>query len=187
MCRCRCKGERESIVGLRLRLHCVLLALYSNSNRFSVPADYSLFSLEMLTPRFTTELWRKQTFDLLSRIAHEPTQFDELTQAYLSKIHQRNDLETARLYSQEIVNRILGRTAIFHWTGHCAFQLALPPVQNNVNCQIKDIFHEQIMIIYVWTYSDIHSRQMLPKIMAVDKRYGNAGVRHSIDEMTLIL
>jgi hypothetical protein len=54
--------------------------------------------------------------------------------------------------------------------------LALQTVQANSSVQLKDLFHEKILIVYFWTFSDIHSSHMTQKLIGVDKRYSSAGV-----------
>ena len=49
-------------------------------------------------------------------------------------------------------------------------------VQNNPGFQLKDTFHEKIVIAYFWTFSNIHSSHMMPKLIGIDKRYSTAGV-----------
>ena len=63
----------------------------------------------MKSEEFTTDSLRDVTFDLLSGIANDPTRFDELTNAYLSKIHERADGDELRRYTREIYNKILGQ------------------------------------------------------------------------------
>ena len=58
----------------------------------------------------------------------------------------------------------------------CLYRLALQTVQVNPGFQLKDIFHEKIVVLYFWTYSNIHSGQMTPKLITIDKRYSTAGV-----------
>jgi hypothetical protein len=57
-----------------------------------------------------------------------------------------------------------------------AFYLALQTVQSNPGFQLKDTFHEKIVVAYFWTFSDIHSSHMMPKLIGIDKRYSTAGV-----------
>jgi hypothetical protein len=59
--------------------------------------------------------------------------------------------------------------------------LALQIVQANSGVQLKDSFHEKILLIYFWTFSDIHSAHMMPKMIAIDKRYSSTGVSESND------
>ncbi len=42
-----------------------------------------------------------------------------------------------------------------------------------------DSFHEKILLIYFWTFSDIHSSHMIQKMIGIDKRYSSAGVNHT--------
>jgi hypothetical protein len=48
----------------------------------------------------------------------------------------------------------------------------------NPGVQLQDIFHEKITILYFWTFSDIHSMHMMPKVIGIDKRYSAAGVSY---------
>lgn len=59
--------------------------------------------------KFNSDSFRDLTFDLLSGIANDPTQFDQLTQAYLNKLHEREDLEELRRYTREIYDKVLGK------------------------------------------------------------------------------
>jgi len=59
------------------------------------------------------------------------------------------------------------------------YNLALQIVQANSGVQLKDSIQEKIVIIYFWTFSDIHSSHMMQKIIGIDKRYSAAGVSYS--------
>ena len=61
----------------------------------------------MSTTSFNTDSFRDITFDLLSGIANDPTKFDELTNAYLIKLHERNDIDDLRKYTRDIYEKIL--------------------------------------------------------------------------------
>ena len=61
----------------------------------------------MTSKEFTTDSLRDATFDLLSGIVHDPSQFDELTNAYLCKLHERPDGDELRRYTREIYHKIL--------------------------------------------------------------------------------
>jgi len=140
------------------------------------------------TTTFNTDSFRDLTFDLLSGIAADPTKFEEMNEAYIKKIHERDDGEQLTKYSREIYEKIL----------------SLQTVQANSGVQLKDSFHEQIVIVYVWTFSDIHSSHMMQKMIGIDKRYSSSGatiigvhspkyeheknknnVRHAIEEQSL--
>ena len=54
---------------------------------------------------------------------------------------------------------------------------ALQPVQLNPGVQLRDVFHEKIVVIYLWNYSTVQSLHMTPKLMTVHQRYSSAGVR----------
>jgi hypothetical protein len=54
--------------------------------------------------------------------------------------------------------------------------LDLQSVHTSPGFQLKDIFHEKIVIVYLWTFSDIHSSHMMSKLIGVDKHYSTAGV-----------
>lgn len=56
---------------------------------------------------FNTDSFRDLTFDLLSGIAHDSTKFDELNQAYLTKLHERADEDKLRQYTKDIYEKIL--------------------------------------------------------------------------------
>jgi hypothetical protein len=51
-------------------------------------------------------------------------------------------------------------------------------VQANSGIQLKDLFHDKIVIVYLWTFSDIHSSHMMQKMIGIDKRYSSAGVSY---------
>lgn len=110
---------------------------------------------------FNTDSFRDLTFGLLSGIADDTTKFDELNEVYLKTLHERNDLDEMKKYTKDIYDKLL----------------SLQIVQANSNVQLKDCFHERIIILYVWTFSDIHSAHMMQKIIGIDKRYSSAGVR----------
>lgn len=137
---------------------------------------------------FNTDSFRDLTFDLLSGIAADPTKFDELNEAYVKTIHERTDLDDLKKYCKDIYEKLL----------------SLQIVQANTNVQLKDCFHEKIIVLYVWTFSDIHSAHMMQKITGIDKRHSSAGVttvgvhspkyeheknktnvRHAIDEQSI--
>lgn len=109
---------------------------------------------------FTTDSFRDLTFDLLSGIANDPTKFDDYAQGYLVKLHERQDAENLKKYTREIYEKILH----------------LQSVQTTPGFQLKDLFHEKILVVYIWTLSDIHSTHMTPKIIGIDKRYSAAGI-----------
>ncbi|CAF1005665.1 unnamed protein product [Adineta steineri] len=144
--------------------------------------------MSVTTTNFTTDILRDLTFDVLSGIANDPTKFDEFNDAYINKIHERTDGDDLKRYTRDIYEKIL----------------SLQTVQVNTGVQLKDTFHEKIVIIYFWTFSDIHSSNMLQKIIGIDKRYSNSGatiigvhspkyeheknksnVRHAIEEQSL--
>lgn len=54
--------------------------------------------------------------------------------------------------------------------------LDLQAVQTTPGFQLKDVIHEKILVVYIWTFSDVHSSNMVPKIIGIDKRYSTAGV-----------
>lgn len=64
------------------------------------------------------------------------------------------------------------RKKSFHFLVNSDLQI----VQSTPGFQLKDVFHEKIIVIYLWTYSDIHSSHMMPKMLGIDKRYSTAGV-----------
>ncbi|CAF0741100.1 unnamed protein product [Adineta steineri] len=114
----------------------------------------------MDTTSFNTDSFRDLTFDLLSGIANDPTKLDEFIDAYLIKLHERKDSDHLRKYTRDIYEKIL----------------TLQTVHTNPGFQLKDIFHEKIVVAYFWTFSNIHSSHMMPKLIGIDKRYSNAGV-----------
>ncbi|CAF2968458.1 unnamed protein product [Rotaria sp. Silwood2] len=61
----------------------------------------------MSVTNFNTDLFRDLTFDLLSSIANNPTEFDELNDAYLNKLNERIDGDNLRQYTREIYEKIL--------------------------------------------------------------------------------
>ena len=128
---------------------------------------------------FTTDSFRDQTFDLLSGIAHDPGKLDEFTTAYLTKLHDDPRNEQMRHYARDLYNRILGKYPQFIPSGdHPAlfFFEALQPVQANTSVHMKGAFHEKIIVVLFWTFSNIHSLQMMSKLIAIDKHYSTAGV-----------
>jgi hypothetical protein len=56
---------------------------------------------------FNTDLFRDLTFDLLSGLARDSTKFDDIVDAYVTKIHERNDGEDLRKYTKDIYEKIL--------------------------------------------------------------------------------
>jgi hypothetical protein len=52
----------------------------------------------------------------------------------------------------------------------------LQTIQANPGFQLKDTFHEKILVVYFWTFSNIHSSQMMQKFIGIDKHYSTAGV-----------
>lgn len=112
---------------------------------------------------FNTDSFRDLTFDLLSGIADDTTKFDELTEIYLKSLHERNDLDEMKKYTKDIYDKLL----------------SLQIVQAHSNIQLKDCFHERIIILYVWTFSDIYSAHMMQKIIGINKRHSHAGVREN--------
>lgn len=56
--------------------------------------------------------------------------------------------------------------------------LALQTVQANSNVQLKDSIQDKIVILYIWTFSDIHSSHMMQKMIGIDKRYSSSGVSY---------
>ncbi|CAF1220436.1 unnamed protein product [Adineta ricciae] len=113
-----------------------------------------------MTTNFNTDLLRDQTFDLLSGIANDPTKFEEFNSAYMTKNQERTDVDNLRKYTRDIYDKII----------------SLQIVQINSGVQLKDCFHEKLVIIYFWTFSDIHSSNMLQKLIGIDKRYSTSGV-----------
>jgi hypothetical protein len=61
----------------------------------------------MTTTNFSTDSFRDATFDLLSGVANDPSKLDELTNAYLQKLHERNDANDLRKYTRDIYEKIL--------------------------------------------------------------------------------
>jgi len=61
----------------------------------------------MTTTNFNTDSFRDITFDLLSGIANDPSKFDESTDNYLIKLHERNDSDHLRKYTRDIYEKIL--------------------------------------------------------------------------------
>jgi hypothetical protein len=61
----------------------------------------------MSLTNFNTDLFRDLTFDLLSGIARDSTKFDEVTNAYLNKLHERTDGDDLRKYTKDIYEKIL--------------------------------------------------------------------------------
>ncbi|CAF3085678.1 unnamed protein product [Rotaria sp. Silwood2] len=114
----------------------------------------------MSVTNFNTDLFRDLTFDLLSGIAQDPTKFDELNNAYLNKFHERTDGDNLRQYTREIYEKIL----------------SLQIVQSNSGVQLKDTFHETIIVVYFWNFSNVHSSHTMQKMIGIDKRYSTAGV-----------
>ncbi|CAF0745669.1 unnamed protein product [Adineta ricciae] len=114
----------------------------------------------MDTTNFNTDSFRDITFDLLSGIANDPSKLDEFARAYLTKLHERTDGDNLRKYTRDIYEKIL----------------ALQMIHVNPGFQLKDTFHEKIVIAYFWTFSNIHSSHMMPKLIGIDKRYSTAGV-----------
>lgn len=62
--------------------------------------------------------------------------------------------------------------------------LDLQVVQSSPAFRLKDTFHEKIMVIYIWTSSDIHSTQMLTKIISIDKHHSAAGVSEFVRHLS---
>ena len=60
------------------------------------------------------------------------------------------------------------------WIDCCS--LALQTVQIKSDLPVKDSFQDRILVIYFWTFSDIHSSHMMPKLATIDKRYSSADV-----------
>ena len=58
------------------------------------------------------------------------------------------------------------------------YYLALQTVQANSGTQLKDSFHEKVVIVCFWTFSDIHSSHMMQKIIGIDKHYSASGVSY---------
>jgi hypothetical protein len=58
------------------------------------------------------------------------------------------------------------------------YYLALQTVQAKSGTQLKDSFNEKIIIVCLWTFSDIHSSHMMQKMIGIDKRYSAAGVSY---------
>ncbi|CAF0905294.1 unnamed protein product [Rotaria sordida] len=114
----------------------------------------------MSTTEFNTDSFRDLTFDLLSGVANDTTKFDELNDAYLNKLHERTDGDNLRRYAREIYEKIL----------------SLQIVQSNSAIHLKDSFHERIIVVYFWTFSNVHSLQTLERIIGMDRRYSSAGV-----------
>ena len=136
---------------------------------------------------FNTDSFRDLTFDFLSGIARDSTKFDEMNHAYINKIHERTDLDDLRKYTRDIYEKILCKNECLcieniHWI-YC---LALQTVQNNSGVQLKDCFQEKILLVYFWTFSDIHSSQMMSKMIAIDKRYSSNSVSQSNDLKNMI-
>jgi hypothetical protein len=63
----------------------------------------------MVTINFNTDSFRDLTFDLLSGIANDPSKLDEFTDAYLIKLHKRNDSDDLRKYTRDIYEKILSK------------------------------------------------------------------------------
>jgi len=63
----------------------------------------------MVTINFNTDSLRDLTFDLLSGIANDPSKLDEFTDAYLTKLHKRNDSDDLRRYTRDIYEKILSK------------------------------------------------------------------------------
>jgi len=63
----------------------------------------------MSTINFNTDSFRDITFDLLSGIANDPLKFDEFTDNYLIKLHERNDSDDLRRYTRDIYEKILSK------------------------------------------------------------------------------
>jgi hypothetical protein len=63
----------------------------------------------MVTINFNTDSLRDLTFDLLSGIANDPSKLDEFTDAYLIKLHKRNDSDDLRRYTRDIYEKILSK------------------------------------------------------------------------------
>ncbi|UJR32078.1 hypothetical protein I4U23_019546 [Adineta vaga] len=114
----------------------------------------------MTSTNFNTDLFRDQTFDLLSGIANDPTKFEEFNDVYMTKITEHTDVDTLKKYTKDIYEKIL----------------SLQIVQANSTAQLKDLFQETIVILFFWTFSDIHSSNMLQKLIGIDRRYSNSGV-----------
>ena len=134
----------------------------------------------MTSATFTTDLFRDTIFDLLSGIANDPSKFDEFVQKYLTELHQRTDGEELRRYAREIYEKILSKR--FDWRRHPLdeLHLDLQMVQSSPSFRLKDTFHEKIVVVYIWASSDIHSTQMLSKIIAIDKHHSATGVSEFI-------
>ena len=60
----------------------------------------------MTTTNFHTDLFRDVTFDLLSDVADKPTTFYKLTNDYLTKLKERNDVDDLRQYTRDIYDKI---------------------------------------------------------------------------------
>ncbi|CAF1144823.1 unnamed protein product [Rotaria sp. Silwood1] len=114
----------------------------------------------MSATNFNTDLFRDLTFDLLSGISQDSTKFDELSDAYLNKIHERTDGDNLRQYTREIYEKIL----------------SLQIVQSHSGVQLRDLFHEKIIVVYFWAFSNVHSSHTMQRIIGIDKRYSTAGV-----------
>jgi hypothetical protein len=65
----------------------------------------------MTITNFNTDSFRDTTFDLLSGIANNPTNFDEFTDTYLIKLHERNDANELRKYTRDIYEKILSKNS----------------------------------------------------------------------------
>jgi hypothetical protein len=63
----------------------------------------------MVSINFNTDSLRDLTFDLLSGIANDPSKLDEFTDAYLIKLHKRNDSDDLRRYTRDIYEKILSK------------------------------------------------------------------------------
>lgn len=130
---------------------------------------------------FNTDSFRDSTFDLLSGISRDATKFDEVNDTYIKKIHERTDADDLKKYTKDIYEKIcckkknvfflnlLKRKFLFDY-------LALQIVQANSGVQLKDSIQEKTVIIYIWTFSDIHSSHMMQKIIGIDKRYSTSDV-----------
>lgn len=55
---------------------------------------------------FNTDSFRDITFDLLSGIAQDATKFDDVNEAYITKIHERNDSDELKAYTKDIYEKI---------------------------------------------------------------------------------
>ena len=65
----------------------------------------------MNTTNFNTDSFRDLTFDLLSGIVNDPSKLEELTDAYLIKLHERNDSDNLRKYTRDIYEKLLSKNS----------------------------------------------------------------------------